>query len=167
MAQENDNGVTATDAIDFIDHQDVPQQCKITYANFIADLRPLKLEPNRIRCVVGGDKLDFMGDASSPTTILAEAKMLFNSVISDEKNGATFMTYDLKDHFLALPMAKPKCTKLRWEHIPDDIKIRYRLEKLLHYGYIFMKIKKGMYGLKEAAILAYKKLLLRLKPRGY
>ena len=129
LAQGNDYGVTDTDTIDFIDHQDVLQQWKVTYANFVADFRPLKPEPNRIRCVVGGDILDFIGDASSPTMTLVDAKILFNSVISDEKQGATFMTYDLKDHFLALPMAKPKCTKLRWEHIPDDIKTRYSLEK--------------------------------------
>ena len=108
LAQGNDYGVTATDTIDFIDHKGVPQQCKVTYANFVADFRPLKLEPNRIRCIVGGDKLDFMSDASSPATTLAEAKMLFNSVISDVKQGAKFMTCDLKDHFLTSSMAKPQ-----------------------------------------------------------
>ena len=38
---------------------------------------------------------------------------------------------------------------------------------MAHDDYIYTKIKKGMYGLKGAAILAYKKLLLHLNPRGY
>jgi len=57
--------------------------------------------------------------------------------------------------------------KMRWEHIPIDIRIKYNLSALLQNGYIYIKIKRGMYGLKEAAILAYNKLLQHLTPRGY
>ncbi len=103
LAQGNKYGVTPTDCIDFIPHSHAPPNTKCTYANFVADHRPLKPEPDRIRCVAGGDKLDFWGDSSSPTTNLAEAKLLFNSVISDAASGARFMTCDLKDHFLASP----------------------------------------------------------------
>ena len=56
---------------------------------------------------------------------------------------------------------------MKWEHIPEDIRLRYNLQSLLHNGYVYVKIKKGMYALKEAAILAYKKLLHHLEPRGY
>ena len=83
LAQGNKYGVAPTDCIDFIPHSDVPRDTKCTYANFIADHIPLELEPDRIRCVTGGDKLDYMGDSSSPTTNLVEAKSLFNSVILD------------------------------------------------------------------------------------
>ena len=121
LAQGNDYGVTPTDTIDFIPHTLVPFKAKVTYASFIADYRPLKPEPNRIRCVAGGDKLDYFGDASSPTTTLAEAKLLFNSVISDADKGARFMTVDLKDHFLASPMREPQYMRMRWDQIPDDI----------------------------------------------
>ena len=74
LAQGNKYGVTATDTIDFVPYNLVPPSAKVTYANFVADHRPLKSEPDRIRCVVGGDKLDFFGDAGSPTTNLSEAK---------------------------------------------------------------------------------------------
>ena len=36
-----------------------------------------------------------------------------------------------------------------------------------HGDYVYVKIKEDMYGLKEAAILAYKKLIIHLTPRGY
>ena len=167
LAQGNDYEVTPTDTIDFIPYALVPFGAKVTYASFIADYRPLKPEPNRIRCVAGGDKLDYFGDASSPTTTLAETKLLFNSVISDANKGARFMTVDLKDHFLASPMRKPQYMRMRWDQIPEDIKHCYNLHQMLHNNYIYIKIKKGMYGLKEAAILAYNKLLHHLTPRGY
>ena len=61
LAQGNDYGVTPTDTIDFIPYALVPPTTKVTYASFIADYRPLKPEPNRIRCVAGGDKLDYFG----------------------------------------------------------------------------------------------------------
>ena len=83
------------------------------YANFVADYRLLKPEPNRIRCVVGGYKLEYQGDARSPTTTMIEEKLLIKSVISDSKYGARFLTCDLNDHFLASPMKKPQYMKMR------------------------------------------------------
>ena len=56
---------------------------------------------------------------------------------------------------------------MQWKNIPDGIQIRYNLHSMDHGDYIYIKIKRGVYGLKEAAILAYNKLLLHLTPRGY
>ena len=166
LAQGNDYGITVTDTIDFIPYTLVLPGIKVTYATFVADYRPLKPEPTRIRCVVGVNKLDYIGDTSSPTATLAEAKMLFNSVISGADKGARFMTCDLKDHFLASPMKDSQYMRSRWDQMPDDIKNSYNLQVMKHNDYIYIKIKKGMYGLKEAAILAYNKLIHHLTPRG-
>ena len=44
----------------------------------------------------------------------------------------------------------------------------YNLRDKIHSdGYVYCRIKKGMYGLKQAAILAYKLLLQRLEIDGY
>ena len=40
-------------------------------------------------------------------------------------------------------------------------------ERIAKDGYVYVKIKKGMYSLKQAAILAYQQLVKRLKPHGY
>ena len=61
---------------------------------------------------VGGDKLTYHEDISSPTASLLEMKILLNSVISDTAKGARFLTCDLKDFFLATPMAKPEFMKI-------------------------------------------------------
>ena len=51
---------------------------------------------------------------------------------------------------------------------PPDIIAKYNLnEKVAADGFVYIKIKKGMYGLKQAAILAHQQLVTHLKPYGY
>ena len=49
----------------------------------------------------------------------------------------------------------------------EDIIQHYSLGTLQHNGYIFIKIKKRMYGLKQAVILAYHSLSKLLTNGGY
>ena len=92
--------IVGNDVIDFISYQDVPNNKKVTYANMVCGYRPLKSDPYRVRLTVGGDKLDYFLDAVSPAASLLETKILLDSVISDTKDGARFMTIDIKDFFL-------------------------------------------------------------------
>ena len=167
LTQGNDAGVTAQDAMDFIDFNEVPKEAKVTYANFVCDYRPLKDKPWRVRLVVGGDKLMYEFDSGSPTASLLETKILANSVISDAHKGARFMSLDLKDFFLSTPMGTAEYMRIPVRYLPQDIIDKYNLATKLHNGYIYCRIKKGMYGLKQAAILAYKQLKKNLAPHGY
>ena len=46
--------------------------------------------------------------------------------------------------------------KLQYKHFPENIKEKYELEKKVSKsGHIYIQMKKGMYGLKQATILAY------------
>jgi hypothetical protein len=75
---------------------------------------------------------------------------------------------DLKDHFLASPMRDPEYMKIKYKYFPDDIRKKYELWNLVSAdGYIYIRIKKGMYGLKQAALLAYQHLVKQLAPYGY
>ena len=147
----------------------MPKTRDITYASFMCDHRPLKTEPWRVRIVVGGDKLSYSSDTGSPTASLLETKILLNSTISDTHKGARFMCMDSKDFFLATPMPRPESEfmKVPYKYFPQDIKINYRLQELIHNDYIYVKIKKGMYGLKQAAVLAYENLIKNLAPFEY
>ena len=169
LAHGNIHGVKYTDTIEFITRNDLPSDAATTYASFVCDIRPLKSETHRVRLVVGGDKLPYAADSSSPAASLLETKLLINSVISDHnKTNAKFCTADLKDFFLATPMEKPEYMKLQFDILPDDIKLKYDLHnKVTPDNYIYVKIVKGMYGLKQAAILAYTNLVDQLKPHGY
>ena len=166
LAQGNGR-VDGTNTIVFIAKEDVPFGRDITYATFVCDYRPLKSEPWRIRMVAGGDRLSYPDDPASPAANLIDTKLLLNSVISDADKGARFISADLKNHFLASPMERPEYMRVPLKHIPQDIIERYNLLPLVHKGHVYIKIQKGMYGLKQAALLAYKKLVTHLRPFGY
>ena len=57
--------------------------------------------------------------------------------------------------------------RFRWEDIPDKIKHEYNLKELVVDGWIYVEIRKGMYGLPQAGILANKLLKKRLAKHGY
>jgi hypothetical protein len=58
-----------------------------------------------------------------------ETKILINSIISDAKKGARFLSADIKDYFLATPIARAEYMKVHRRHIPADIQQQYGLDK--------------------------------------
>ena len=121
-----------------------------------------------MRLTVGGDRLSYPSDARSPAASLIEAKVLFNSTISDADKGARFISADIKDFFLAAPMDDPEYMRIHSKYFFEDIRAQYNIEdKIASDGFIYVRINKGMYGLKQAAVLAYNGLVRNLKPHGY
>ena len=102
LSQGFKNRVTTQDAMDFIEFLEVPKHRKVTCANFFCDYHSLKVEQFRVRMTMGGDRLEYPDEISSPTASLLETKLLLNSVISDYKvHNAKFCSLDIKDFFLA------------------------------------------------------------------
>ena len=98
----------------------------------------------------------YLDGADSPAANLMETKLLVNSTISDATNGARFVSADTKSYFLATPMAKAEYMKVQYKNIPEDICQQYQLhKKVTSDSCIYIRIKKGIHGLKHAAILAY------------
>ena len=168
MAQGNTSGVRYTGTIDFAHKHKVLRDRDVTYATFVLDHTPLKPEEYRVMITVDGNSLSYEEDSGSPAANLLEIKVLINSVISDAKSGAQFMTADIKNYFLANPMDRTEYTKVLYKNLPEDIKQKYNLHtKVTSSNYIYIRIKKGMCGLKQAAILVYDNLKQRLKPFRY
>ena len=160
--------MSSTDTIEFIHKDQIPKGQPVTYAAFTCDYRPLKSETHRIRLVVRGDKLVYEFDASVPAASLWETKLMIDSVILDAHRGARFMSYDIKDFFLATPMQKAEYMRIPWKYIPEDIKKQYGLHnKKTKDGYVYVKIKKGIFGLQQAVILAYENLVKNLVQYEY
>ena len=58
--------------------------------------------------------------------------------------------------------------RIHAKYFLDDIRLQYEIEILIDLdGYVYVRIKKGVYGLNQAAILAYKHLVKQIKPHGY
>ena len=73
-----------------------------------------------------------------------ETKILINSTISDAKDGARFMSADIKDYFLATPMEQAEYMKVQYKHIPEDIRTKYNLQdKVTKDNCIYIKIKRA------------------------
>ena len=131
------------DTIDFINKNEVPPNKKVTYANMVCDVRPLKAESHRVRLTVGGDRLDYHGDASSPATSNVKTKILLNSTISDAKNGARFISADLSDFFLESTMPTPEYMRIHSKYFPPEMRELYNIEqRIAKDGYVYVKIKK-------------------------
>jgi len=154
-----------TDTIRFIKVGDIPEGRKATYLRICLTDRPQKEQTRRLRFTVGGDRVDYPGEVSTKTASLATAKMLFNSVVSTP--GAKFMTMDIKDFYLCTPMDRYEYMRIRVDDIPKDIFEFYNLQDLVHNGYVYCEIRRGMYGLPQAGRIANDELVPHLAAHGY
>jgi hypothetical protein len=160
--------LTGTGTLHFIKKSQVPTRRKVTYANFICNIRPQKKETHRVRMTAGGDKLDYPGNASSPTVSMLDSKIMINSTISDARHGARFLGLDLANYYLGTPMDYFQYMRVDPSVIPQEIWDDPRYD--IHVdedGYVYLEIRRGMYGLKEAGIIAFNQLVKKLDPHGY
>ena len=165
LAQGVGNRIEGTNTITFIAYTDVPDDRVCTYGRIVCELRPQKEEKECTRLTVGGNLIDYPGDTSTETTNLLMAKLLMNSVISTP--GAKFMGINIKNFYLNTPMQRPEFMKLPIKLIPQEIIDQYNLMPLVHNGYIYIRIDKGMYGLPQAGRIAWDLLKERLAKHGY
>jgi hypothetical protein len=64
-------------------------------------------------------------------------------------------------------MTKYEYMRIPVKYIPEFIMILYNLYPLVHNGYVMVEIRKGMYGLPQAGILANQQLIVHLAQYGY
>ena len=168
LAKGNKYGTVGTNTIGFIRKQDVPIGRDVTYTTFVCTHKPLKVETHRVRITVGGDRLSCPEGTSSPAANMIETKCLINSTISDAKYNARFICADITNYFLATPMPRKEYMRVPLRYFPPDIITLYNLDEIVtRDGFIYIEIHKGMYGLKNAAILAYNNLKKNLLPFEY
>ena len=168
LAQGMPGRVEGTNTIFFIRRTDIPADRKgdVTYIGYVASYRPEKEDPNRLRMVVGGDRVNYPGDVGTPTAELLTIKLLVNSVISTKN--AKMLTLDLKDFYLNTPMERFEYARIKLSDIPDDVIKHYKLKEIVEPdGYVYARIERGMYGLPQAGIIAQELLEERLGEDGY
>jgi Reverse transcriptase (RNA-dependent DNA polymerase) len=164
---KKDTTLIGTNTMEFVKVTSIPRNIVPTYLRIVCAYRPEKEDPYRVRFTVGGDRIIYLGDASTKTSDLTTAKLLFNSVLSTP--GAKFCTIDIKDFYLNTPMSPEEYAYMRIPRhaIPDDIFEEYELADKMHNGHAYVQIKKGMYGLKQAGRLANDQLVTFLEKYGY
>ena len=161
----HDNRVDATNTIFFIPVTKVPRNKHPTYARFVCSFRPQKPEPYRTCLTVGGNLIDYPGNLSMKVADMTTFKILVNSTLSTP--GAKWLGLDVKNYYLGTPMANYEYMFIPLNQIPQEIIDHYNLHNIVHKGKVYVEIRRGMYGLPQAGILAETQLIHFLGKYGY
>jgi hypothetical protein len=114
---------------------------------------------------VGGDRLDYSGDVATSTADITTFKILINSTLSAKD--AAMMMMDIKNYYLGTPLPRFEYMKMPLSCFPEEIVQKYNLNALAVDGWVYIEIRKGMYGLEQAGLIANQLLQTRLAPFGY
>ena len=145
--------IKGTDTCFFVQKKAVPFATKkVTYGRIVCDIRPQKEETHRTRLTVGGNLLDYTGTLTTPTATITTAKCLFNSVVSTQN--AKCVMADIKNFYLNNDLPEPEYMKMHISMIPEEICNEYNIQNFVDdKGWVYIKICKGTYGLKQAGII--------------
>jgi hypothetical protein len=77
------------------------------------------------------------------------------------------MMKDIKNYYLGTPLPRFEYMKMLLSRFPEEIVQKYNLNALAVDGWVYIEIRKGVYGLKQAGLLANQLLQTRLAPFGY
>eukprot|EP00536_Pseudo-nitzschia_multiseries_P009617 jgi/Psemu1/23703/gm1.23703_g len=98
-------------------------------------------------------------EKADPHSNMETIKLHWNSVVSTP--GAKYCTGDISNMYLCLSLEDdPKYIQFKWDLIP-------MLEPLAYHGYVYAKIKKAWYGLKQLGKIAHDDLVAHLATKGY
>jgi hypothetical protein len=77
------------------------------------------------------------------------------------------MMMDVKNYYLGTPLPRFEYMKMLLSRFSEEIIQKYNLNDLAVDGWVYIEILKGMYGLKQAGVLANQLLQTRLAQFGY
>ena len=125
---------SGTNTLFFRKYEDIPanQRKYITYGRVVVYYLPQKEDPNRTRLAVGGDRIKYPGDVSTPTVALTTAKMVVNCTISTPLS--RYMCCDLGHFYLGTPLARYEYIRLSISILPQQIIDDYNLIGIFHNG---------------------------------
>jgi hypothetical protein len=157
--------IPGTDTFFFVKPSNIPKDRQITYGKIVCDYKPHKIEKERVRLTVGGDRLDYSGDVATSTADITTFKILINSALST--TDAAMMMMDIKNYYVGTPLPRFEYMKMLLSQFLEEIGDTYNLGALAVDGSVYIEIRKGMYGLKQAGVLANQLLQNSLAPFGY
>jgi hypothetical protein len=157
--------IPGTDTCFFIELKNIPNDRKITYSKIVCDYKPHKKGKKRVLITVGGDRLNYSGDVVTSTADITTFKILINSTLSTKD--AAMMMMDIKNYYLGTPLPRFEYMKMLLSRFPEEIIQKYNLNALAVDSWVYIEIRKGMYGLNQAGILTNQLLQTRLAPFGY
>jgi hypothetical protein len=113
---------------------------------------------------VGGNKLDCSGKVATYTADITTFKILINSTLSTKDT--EMMMMDIKNYYMGTPVPRYEYRCMFFSRFQEEILNKYNLKELAVDGWVYIEIRKGMYGFKQAGLLANQLLQNRLEPFG-
>ncbi len=132
------------------------QQKNFTYGDPVVDYRPQMEKPNRIQITARGDLMTHESSPSVRTADLDRAKLHWNSVISTP--WAQYMCLDINLFYLTAHLEYFKYMWMLLVLFPGWIQEQYNIKLLAYKGYVHLEMRRAVWGLPQAGILANKKL---------
>jgi hypothetical protein len=154
--------IPGTDTCFFVELTKIPKDRNITYGKIVCDYKPYKIEKERVRLTMGGDRLDYTGNVTTSTADITTFKILINITIFTAD--AEMMMMDIKNYYLGTPLPRFECMNMLLSRFPEEIVDKYNLGALAVDGWVYIEIREGMYGLKQAGLLSNQLLQTRLAP---
>jgi hypothetical protein len=111
---------------------------------------------------VGGDRLDYSSNVAISTVDITTFNLLINSTVFIED--AAMMVMDINNYYLGAPLPRFEYMKMLLSYFPEEIVQKYNLNALAVDGWVYIEIRKGMYGLKQVELLANQLLQTRILP---
>jgi hypothetical protein len=154
--------IAGTDICFFVTLTAIPKDRNITYGKTVCDYKPHKKEKECVRLTVGVDRLDYSCDVTTYTADITTFKIMINITLSTED--AAMMIMDIKNYDLGTPLPRFEYMKMLLLRFPEEIIKKYNLNDLAVDGWVYIEIRKGMYCLKQAGLLANQLLKTMLAP---
>ena len=99
---------------------------------------------------------------------ILDTKFQLNSVISDAKDSARYCVADIKYFYLKYQLKVFQYVRIHIRYFTAELRREYDIDNIADKdGYLYCRIEKGRYGLKEAGCVASEKLKANLAPAGY
>ena len=137
----------------------------IMYACVAVDFCPQKTDPHCIRITARGNLMNYPGELTTQRANLTTSKLMWKSVLTTE--GANYMCLDIKNFYLTAPLGRYEYMKMLLSLFPSWTREQYNLDKLAKNGFVYLEMRRAVWGLPQAGILANKLLQKRLLPHGY
>jgi hypothetical protein len=154
---------TGTNTCFFIPKKQVPTDRTVTYGRIVASIRPRKQKRTaRASPLVAIASATLATQAHPPPS--SPPPSASSTVPSQPIAGASW----LSDFYLNTPLERYEYMRLPLTLIPDKIRQQYQLDDITtHDRWVYIEIRKGMYGLEQAGILANRRLTKNLATYGY
>ena len=102
----------------------------------------------------GGHSIAYLDKLTTRTADLATSKILWNSMASTK--GSTFAGADIKNFHLRTPLDRYKYMQMDFKKSPLHIVKQYDLNAKAKGGILYLEIRRKIYELLQAGILANK-----------